>query len=386
MKKIAFIIQHLANGGAERTVSNLSLAFKDEFDVSLIVFDGKHRTYPYGGKMFDLNTPPAKSVLGKMLNIVKRISRTRKIRKQEKFDCVISFMFGANFVNVLSKCGEKTIISERNYISAYGIGLYNQSRVRFMVSRCDKDVALSKMVAYDLIHNFGIPESKVETIYNPIDIERISGLSAQPCSYVFREGCFYIVTVGRLVKQKGQWHLIKAFSEFHKTTPNSKLLILGDGPYKSKLEKLATELNVQNAVDFLGFVENPYSYLGRASCFVFPSLFEGLGNALIEAMACQVPVISYDCLAGPHELIAPNTDISKSAKGVEWHECGILVSPPSNEEDMTTNIEQCDYNLAKALTELAQKPDLAREIVNNATNRIQKFLPNAILNDWRKLF
>lgn len=386
MKKIAFIIQHLANGGAERTVSNLSLALKDSFDVSLIVFDGKRRTYPYGGKLYDLNTPPANGALGKLINIVKRIIRTRRIRKQEKFDCVISFMFGANLVNVLSKCGEKTIISERNYISAYGTGLYNRSRVRFMASRCYKDVALSKMVAYDLIHNFGLPESKVVTIYNPIDIERISGLSTQNCSYEFKEGCFYIAAVGRLVKQKGQWHLIKAFAEFHKSVSNSKLLILGDGPLRRKLEVLAEDLNVQDSVDFLGFVENPYSYLKRASCFVFSSLYEGLGNALIEAMACQVPVISYDCLAGPHELIAPNTNISKSVKSVEWHECGILVPPPSNNEDMSTNIEQCDYNLSEALTELANRPDRASEIVKNATHRLQEFLPDAILKEWCKLF
>lgn len=386
MKKLAFIVQHLTNGGAERTVSNLSLALQKECDVTLIVFDGNNCTYPYGGKLIDLGIPPAKSIVGKLFNIIRRIVKTRKIRKQYNFDCVISFMFGANIVNVLSKCGEKTIISERNYIGAYGRGLFNYFRVKAIASRCDLDIALSKMVEYDLVHNFKLPSDKVKTIYNPIDVSRIREKAQQSPNFDFDANCFYISSAGRFVKQKGQWHLLKAFSLFHKKYINSKLILLGDGPLRSNLEILSEQLGISDSVIFLGFQDNPYSFISRSSCFVLSSLFEGLGNVILEAMACQVPVISFDCLAGPRELIAPNTPISSKEQKYSWQECGLLVVPPDMNITFDTETEECDLYLSKAMESLYLDEDNKNRIIQTANVRIEEFLPSRITSQWKSLF
>lgn len=385
-KKVAFIIQHLANGGAERTISNLSMALEKECDITIIVFDGNNCTYPYGGRMVDLAIPPTKSAIGKVFNALHRILKVRSIRKQESFDCVISFMFGANLVNVLSNCGEKTIISERNYLGAYGRTFFNKFRVKFIARRCDIDVSLSKMVEYDLINNFRLPASKVKTIYNPLDVDKILTKAKQKSTYTFDSDCFYISSAGRFVKQKGQWHLIKAFSIFHKRYPNSKLLLLGDGELKNSLVKLSEDLQIRHSIDFLGFQENPYCYFYNSSCFILSSLFEGLGNVILEAMACKVPVISYDCLAGPRELIAPEVPINKTEREFSWYKCGILVSPPDYEMHIDTRIEKCDMLLADAMESLYNNRTKATSVIESAYEWIKEFSPERIIEQWKALF
>lgn len=387
MKKIAFIIQHLTNGGAERTISNLSLALQNQYDITLIIFDGTQVTYPYGGKMVDLELPPVEGRIGKILNMIKRVLKTGKIRKQEKFDVVVSFMFGANIVNVLSKQRhEKTITSARNYMSSYGVTRKTIFREKFIANRSDLEVALSRMVEVDLAEQFGVAPKKLCTIYNPCDTARIADLANEACAYPFNKGCFYVITAGRMVTQKGQWHLLKACAILKREIPDMKLLILGDGELRKSLEKLAAALDITENVDFLGFVDNPYGYIARSSCFVLPSLFEGLGNVIIEAMACKTPVVSYDCLAGPRELIAPDTDFRKICEKVVTESCGILVPPAGETPDFTTAIESCDRDLATGILLLHDEPLTATHLVANAWTRIQEFTPDKIVDAWKAVF
>lgn len=386
-KKVAFIIQHLANGGAERTVSNLSLELEDKYDISIIIFDGNNVDYPYGGRMIDLKLPPARGTFGKIVNAIKRINKVRKIKKRESFDCVVSFMFGGNLVNVFTKQKEKTIVSTRNYMSAYNLGLRGKLREYFIGSRADLEIALSRMVEYDLIHNFGLPACKVKTIYNPIDINKIKKLSEEVCDdYNFDINTYYFVTAGRFVFQKGQWHLIKAFSEFNKKIPNSRLIILSDGQMKESLITLAEKLKIIDKIDFLGFLSNPYKYMHRSSCFVLSSLFEGLGNVVQEAMACEIPIISYDCLAGPRELIAPETAYHDNCSDVTWYSCGVLVPAPDKTVNFDVALEDVDYKLCQAMIEVYNNKEKANLCVKNAVKRIHEFLPENIIAEWEAIF
>ena len=386
MKKIAFIIQHLTNGGAERVISNLTLDMQKKYDISLIVYDGNSVTYPYGGKLIDLKLPPVKGFFGKVFNLFKRMKKVKEIRKVEHFDCVVSFMFNANVINVLTRCGEKTIISARNFLSAEGLTRWDIFRERFIAKRADIEVALSKMVEYDLINNFGISRDKLTTIYNPCDSLRIAELSKEACEYEFDPNTFYFVNAGRMVEQKGQWHLLKAFAKFHREVPKSRLLILGEGEMRQKLEQLARELNITDYVDFLGFVENPYKYMAHANCFVLSSLFEGLGNVIIEAMACDIPVISYDCLAGPREMLAPECNANKRAKEIEWCSCGVLVPAADDKVSFSTEFDLHDENLYLAMLQLYENKELAEKVVLNAKKRIQEFLPSQITQQWEQIF
>ncbi|HLV70451.1 MAG TPA: glycosyltransferase, partial [Xanthomarina sp.] len=116
-----------------------------------------------------------------------------------------------------------------------------------------------------------------------------------------------ILNVGRLVPEKGQKYLIEAFSKINEKA-DWRVVFLGDGFLRSELELQARQLGVEEQVKFLGAVENIDEWLARASVFAFPSISEGFPNALAEAMSAGLPCISFDCNAGPRDLIENNVN------------------------------------------------------------------------------
>lgn len=382
MKKIAFILQKLTGGGAERTVANLSFALSEYYDVYLILFDGSQISYPYKGTVISLDAPSKPGMIDKCINVVKRTTRLSQIKKQYDFDVVISFMFGANFINVLSRKKEKIITSARNYMSAYGPSLSRQLQERFTGKKADKIIAISEMVRQDLIRNFRLPEKKIDTIYNPCDIHRIRSYASAQTDFVFEDDCFYFITAGRLVRQKGQWDLLKAFRMVSEEFPNARLLILGTGPLREDLEKLANTLQIGDKVAFLGFQDNPYAFMKRADAFVLTSLHEGLGNVVLEAMACDLPVISTDCYAGPREILAPDSDLFEKAKEVLHCKYGILVPQISNEPDFTTTVQDGHRILASAMAELMRSKELQDDYKSHNAERLLDFAPEKIAKCW----
>lgn len=152
MRKVAFIIQHLTNGGAERTISNLSMILSDKCELYIIIFDGSNITYPYEGTLIDLKLPPLEGKFNKFLNTIKRIKAVKRIKKQYNFDCVISFMFGANIVNALSGKKGKIVTSARNYMSSYGTGFFKKLKEKITGNKSDIVVALSKTVEIGRAH------------------------------------------------------------------------------------------------------------------------------------------------------------------------------------------------------------------------------------------
>jgi glycosyltransferase involved in cell wall biosynthesis len=148
-----------------------------------------------------------------------------------------------------------------------------------------------------------VPSEKVTTIYNPIVSDSLFLKANQRCSHEwFQPGSPPVVlAVGRLEETKDFALLIQAILQVRMSS-NVRLLILGEGPARSDLDKLIVRLQLQDCVDLVGFVGNPYSFMKRAALFVSSSRREGFSNVLVEAMACGVPVVSTDC-PGPREIL-----------------------------------------------------------------------------------
>jgi len=111
-----------------------------------------------------------------------------------------------------------------------------------------------------------------------------------------------ILGVGRHHFQKGFDTLLRAFARVRQQMP-ARLVILGEGPERPNLERLAAELGVAADVDLPGFDPNPFRYMRWAGVFVLSSRYEGLPNVLIQALACGCPVVSTDCPSGPSEIL-----------------------------------------------------------------------------------
>jgi glycosyltransferase involved in cell wall biosynthesis len=283
-KRIAIIIQNLNGGGAERTASKLSLYLqKDRYKKYLIVFDGEKIDYDYDGYFLDMNLKASKHFLGKIITLIKRISKLRRIKKEYHIQTSISFLDGANIVNVLSKSKDKIILSIRNYKSKSSNHFYGKIHnylIKIFYRYADNIVAVSKGIEEDLVNNYGMDKKKIQVIYNFYDIDEIKKMSTQDIEDEYKEIFKFpvIINMGRLTKQKGQWHLIRVFKKVKEVIPKIKLVFLGEGELENELKKLVYGLKIEKDVFFLGFQKNPFNFISKAGIFVFPSLYEGFPN------------------------------------------------------------------------------------------------------------
>src|SRR5262249_52686026 len=151
-------------------------------------------------------------------------------------------------------------------------------------------VAVSESVKQDLVDRFGVPEKQIVVIPNAIDVSNVASLAREDLDCPWNPEVPVIVTAGRLSPVKAQWHLIRAFAEVQKIR-RCQLVIIGSGELEGYLKSLARELGFEQNIFFLGWQSNPFKFMARSDVFVLPSLTESFGLALVEAMACGLPVI-----------------------------------------------------------------------------------------------
>ena len=389
MRKVMIVTRILTGGGAERVAASLATYLKDRYDVLLVVIDGSKRTYETQAniKFLGLSVFDKGSGLGRIKWFSTLYLKFKHIRKEYNPDCVISFLTEPELMNALtSGCG-KSVTSIRNVRSRVVKGKIKKLRDKWVFSKMDKIVSLSYNAKEDLIKNYGVPASKIEVIYNTCEFERIrkkiqeGHILEKEQSWISKDKT--LITLGRLTEQKAQWHMIRAFKEVVNYDSDAKLVILGEGSKKEYLQELIQELNIEKSVYLMGYKENPYSYLANAAGFVFSSVYEGLGNSIVEAMACGIPIISTDCNAGPRELLAPDTDFSKSTKEIELAEYGILTPVcDGTEYGAKDPITYEEMKLAEAMKMILENKNLSASYRNKALERGQQFDKDEIMNQW----
>ncbi len=389
--KIMVIVKNLNGGGAERVAANLASCLSEYEKTILVVINADNAIYETTTEMINLKMPLNKGKI-KFLWHLKLAAKVRNLKKKYKITHTISFMAEADLANILSKKSDKTVVSVRNKWSTYTPKGLRHYKNRWVFHKADKIVSLSQMVGYDLIKFYGVDRENIVTIYNPCYKENIkqnilNGVISEEERKVFEKYKGKIViTAGRLEPQKGQWHLIRAFSEVVKKYSDAKLIILGRGNEKDYLKELIKGFRLEHSVFLWGQKSNPYIYLANSDLFVFSSIYEGLGNILIECMACGLPVISTDCAFGPKELLAPEEDlfstVEKSTKGMY----GVLVPPMDgkkyNSKASLTNSEQI---LADTICELLENDSLRLNYKNKIYLRGNDFSPENITQQWLQL-
>jgi len=369
MFKIAFLINSMAGGGAERVVSNLlNNLSRENRELFLVVLEDKfYYQIPNDVKIINLRA--------KFFGFFK----FKKIIKENQINLVFSFLGRSNYTNILAKLfgsGHKVYINERvNPLEMHRAlnlkAILNRFLLRKLYKKADLIFCNSLGIRDSLNKNFNIGLNKIKVIYNPIDIEKIQNLCHNNLESEYQEIFRHpvIINIGRLTKQKGQEYLIRAFKIIRGPTSaisqrsdlsKAKLVILGEGELENELRELTKSLGLKNDVFFLGWQKNPFKFLARAKVFVLSSLWEGLPNTLIEALACGVPAVSTDCSSGPNEIIENN-------------KTGILV-PVKNEQ-----------TLAQAIVKLLNNPSFSQELAQKGKNRAEDFSVRNIINQYERI-
>lgn len=209
---------------------------------------------------------------------------------------LLSFTKAKNIVREAALLGEED--SANTKLVIYGMFYRFASQV----------ISLSEGVKVNLVQRYKVKPSQISVIYNPIDLKNLAdeaenGSMQAEHEQIFQTGSKIIVTAGRLVKDKDQQTLIKAFSIVNKKL-SSELMILGAGEEEETLRELTRKLDIEQQVHFIGFQKNPYVYFKQADLFALSSLREGFGHVLVEALATGTPVVSTNCKPGAEEVLA----------------------------------------------------------------------------------
>jgi len=370
-KKISILVNDLDSGGAERVVSILLKMLNKKYDITLFMMHNIiFYDIPKDTKIVIIgNSKLSDNGLLKLLKLPYLAYKYKKLNIASTTS--ISFLSRSNYINILAKIfgmRGRVVVSERAMPSlqyAKGFqGKINTFLIKMFYPKADLVIANSKGNAIDLEKNFSIKDVKV--IHNLFDIDKIIKLSKEKAK--LKDG-FNFITIGRLDEGKNHQLLIQAMQNI-----DANLYIIGDGVLRDELTQQIKNLNLTHRVFLLGKQKNPYKYLSKADCFIFTSNREGFPNVLVEALACELVVISTDCQSGPREILAPDTDVEFQLHSrVELVQFGILT--PINKLD----------TIIEAMNLIKNNSKLLNSYIHKSKQRAIEFDKDKIIDDYIKI-
>lgn len=306
MKRIAFFIPDLSDGGAQKVVINLLRGMsKRGISLDLLLAHAE-------GPFLEQVPKDVRVIKLDVSRVAKAVLPLSKYLKQYEPWALISHLNYANVAVVLAKqlarTKTKLVLVEHNTVSAHKSKVKTfqlvNSLMKVLYPKAEHIVTVSEAASRDLEKYIKYQTGQVKTIYNPIVDDQLFDKAKASLDHPWfqPDAPPVFLAVGRLIELKDFAMLIKAFSLLRKDQL-AHLVILGEGELREELENLADNLGISEDLFFGGFVDNPYAYMSRSTALVLSSRSEGLPNVLIEAMACGCPVISTDCFSGPREIL-----------------------------------------------------------------------------------
>lgn len=308
---ISIFLPALAGGGAERAMLHLAQGFAARglpTDLVLAKAEGDYlEQVPASVRIVNLQaTTPV--ILTKTIALRRYLQQEQPTVLFSALDILSSAIWAQRLAGVSTRvimCVQTHLSRQFRNHQAHTIGQIRPHFVRWFYPSADAIVAASQGVAEDVSQITGIPTEQIQVIHNPVVTPEVVQKMVEPIHHPwFAPGEPPVVLgVGRLVSQKDFFTLVTAFAQLRQHRL-ARLMILGEGEDRPKLESLIRDYGLEQDVALPGFVDNPYAYMSHASVFVLSSIFEGFGNVVAEAMATGTPIVSTDCDSGPAEILA----------------------------------------------------------------------------------
>jgi GalNAc-alpha-(1->4)-GalNAc-alpha-(1->3)-diNAcBac-PP-undecaprenol alpha-1,4-N-acetyl-D-galactosaminyltransferase len=372
-RRLTLVVPSLALGGAERVVSNMANHWAGCGDtVTVITLSGEDEdTYPLEPRVLRIALEMMRESRGPLEAVINNLERVRHLRAAiagSVPETVVSFTDRMNVLTLLAcrPLGVDTVISERIDPSRYQIGrtwswlrrrLYPSARALVVQTERVRDQMVGLMRGRPIFVIPNAVERPQPASPRPDSADAAASFSARSSSLAAQPSCRWIVAMGRLARQKGFDLLIDAFSRIADRHPQWSVKILGEGPARASLKRLIAEKGLRGRVVLAGWEPDAASVLRQADLFVLSSRFEGFPNALLEAMACGLPAISFDCPSGPAEIIRDTLD-------------GLLVPP----EDVDA--------LARAMEGAMSDESLRQRLGAEAVHIVDRFSVDRYFASW----
>ena len=344
---IALLIPTLTSGGAERVMSVLAnkLSEDENIEVHLILYLRDERFYTISDKVIIHSPDFDYRNFSKMKSTFKTFGYLRQILRKIKPYALLSFGGKYNSLVLLSSSGLgiNSYISDRSRPGiSYGKG---QNFINPIVYRFSKGIIAQTFKAKEVAFQ-KTKHSNIVVIPNPIPNLNNNEVAKEKI----------ILNIGRFIATKQQLRLIETFAQIE--NKDWKLIFLGDGEYFEQCKELVAQLNMQEQILLLGVEKDINKYLSKSMIFAFTSISEGFPNSLAEAMSAGCACISFDCVAGPSDII----DHEKN---------GFLV--PVNDWET--------YSMQ--LSELMQNEDVRSGFGVEARKKAKLFSEDSIVNEFK---
>lgn len=306
-ERVFVYIPSLKTGGGEISMLRVAEGLAERgLDVEVVVHDSsvREQALPRGVTLIDLQAQGTRQAIRRL---------AQRIRKRSP-RWVISAFPHTNLATVLAcrlaRTGTLSVITEHAPLTQQilqqdnwryrGLPLLLRAGYR----RADAIVSVSAGVRDDLRQLIG-KDVRIQTIHNPVLPDDFEQAAEAPADHPWLQdpGLQVVMSMCRLSEEKDLPTLIRAFERIHAAHPCARLLMVGEGPDRERLQGLIDRAGLGAVADLPGRTDQPLAWMRRASVFVLASTFEGYGNVLVEALAVGTPVISTDCPVGPREIL-----------------------------------------------------------------------------------
>lgn len=391
VSRVMILTPDFGYGGAERSVAAVSRLLAPHYQVHVVVFNKEiDQVYTVGGTLHSLEVKKGSTLVKKLWAFFQRLYKLKRLKKKLQIKLCLSFLEGADYLNILTRAESKVIINIRGSkkYDANIAGVFGWFRKKVLIpalyNKADAITVVSEGLKHELITDFNISKQRpIVTIPNFCNSPEVLKLAEE---YLPNERKLLsfptLVTVGRIAYEKGYDLFARVFAKLVQAIPRAKWVIVGSGPFQNQLQEVLNAENLvfsdyhdenpESHVWFTGYQQNPYKWISRCSVFVLPSRTEGFPNALLEALAIGKPVVAADCPYGPADILG-----NKTSRLFE-NEFGLLM--PGLSEGPRIVDAWCEK-----LKELLGNPQLRAHYAEQAKNRASHYAPGLIESHWVKL-
>ncbi|AHM03570.1 glycosyl transferase, group 1 [Roseibacterium elongatum DSM 19469] len=300
-RAIHFYLPSFEGGGAERFFVRLANHIASRgIPVHLVVNNDNGPVKDLLSEKVDLHVLGSRKAV---LCLPKLVAHLKETQAQTLISALTRTNVAALVAARLARTGTRVIVCERNQYTALLRGMDPLRRVamnalvRHLYPKAHAVIGNTDLVTRDIAEFASLPKEATGVIHNAApDAAQLDDARAAPTGHPwFDDDKPTAIAIGRLMPQKDYATMLRAVAQ---SGSDLRLIILGEGPERQKLEDLARELGIEDRVDFLGYRMDRFRYLVAADLFIISSVTEGFPNALIEAVAAGIPAISTDCLGG----------------------------------------------------------------------------------------
>lgn len=303
--RVAVLLPSLDEGAVERVALHLAeglLAQRMAVDVVVLSAEGRFRDLvPKRARVVDLGATRAIAGFGALVRYLRRERPAALVSHKDYLNVVA--LHAALFARVPTRVGVVTHVALARHLARTE---HRRERLvpllaRLSYPRAHAVVAVSEGAADDLSRLARLDRARIRVIHNPV-APPLPRPDAVPHPWMAPGAPPVVLAVGRLVPQKDFATLLRAFARL-RAEREARLLLVGEGPERPRLEALVRDLGLAKDVELAGFVDDVAVLMADASLLALSSAWEGLPTVLVEALACGTPVVATDCPSGPREIL-----------------------------------------------------------------------------------